>query len=360
MPIEIESPEQMGYENVRYNLTESSVSDQLLGNLNLDLSKTLLCYGDHAGMPALREVLAKPYNLGIKEILVTQGAASALFIVATGLLSKGDHMLVMHPNYATNIETPKAIGCEVEKIELKFALNFRPDLEAIKKQIKPHTKLISITTPHNPTGMTLTEEELLFFIELAETNNCYLLVDETYRELAFQKPTTLAACLSPKVISVSSLSKAYGLPGIRTGWIITINKQLQELFLAAKEQIFVTNSVLDETVALKFLENGEVWLKESRQRNIKHFELVKAFIAKEKRLNWVEPQGGVVCFPRIEPMISLELFYNTLNHMYYTYVGPGHWFDVNKEFFRIGYGWPATSDLKAGLQNIKAALDACG
>lgn len=360
MPIEIESPEQMGYDNVRYNLTESSVSDQLLGDLNFDLSKTLLCYGDHSGLPALREAIAKPYNLGIKEILITQGAASALFIVASSLLEKGDHVLVMHPNYATNIETPKAIGCEVEKIELKFATKFRPDLEAIKKQIRPNTKLISITTPHNPTGMALTEEELLFFVELAESNNCYLLVDETYRELAFQKPTTLAACLSPKVISVSSLSKSYGLPGIRIGWIITINKQLQELFLAAKEQIFVTNSVLDETVASLFLEKSESLLAGIQKKNKKHFELVKAFIEKEKRLNWVEPQGGVVCFPRIEPMISLELFYQTLNHMYYTYVGPGHWFDVNKEFFRIGYGWPATDDLKVGLQNIKAALDACG
>ncbi|HLP12333.1 MAG TPA: aminotransferase class I/II-fold pyridoxal phosphate-dependent enzyme [Flavobacteriales bacterium] len=360
MPIEIESPEQMGYDNVRYNLTESSVSDQLLGDLNFDLSKTLLCYGDHSGLPALREAIAKPYNLGIKEILITQGAASALFIVASSLLEKGDHVLVMHPNYATNIETPKAIGCEVEKIELKFATKFRPDLDAIKKQIRPNTKLISITTPHNPTGMALTEEELLFFVELAESNNCYLLVDETYRELAFQKPTTLAACLSPKVISVSSLSKSYGLPGIRIGWIITINKQLQELFLAAKEQIFVTNSVLDETVASLFLEKSESLLAGIQKKNKKHFELVKAFIEKEKRLNWVEPQGGVVCFPRIEPMISLELFYQTLNHMYYTYVGPGHWFDVNKEFFRIGYGWPTTDDLKVGLQNIKAALDACG
>jgi len=77
----------------------------------------------------------------------------------------------------------------------------------------------------------------------------------------------------------------------------------------------------------------------------------------EKRLEWVEPQGGVVCYPRIVPLISLETFYQSLNHMYFTFVGPGHWFNMNKEFFRIGYGWPSTEDLKMGLQNISLVLN---
>jgi aspartate/methionine/tyrosine aminotransferase len=360
MPIEIESPEQMGYDNVRYNLTESSVSDQVLQTLDISISNLKLAYSDHCGIPELRNIIAQPHKLTAEDILITQGAASALFIVATSLLSKDDHILVMHPNYATNIETPKAIGCEIDFIKLKFENKFKPDFESIKSQIKSNTKLISITTPHNPTGMTLTEEELMQFVELAEQHNCYLLVDETYRELVFNKPTTLAACLSSKVISVSSLSKAYGLPGLRMGWLITKNQKLQELFLAAKEQIFLTNSVLDETIAFKFLQKQESFLPHIQERNKQHFDIVKKFMKTEKRLEWIEPTGGVVCYPRIVPMVSVELFYQTLNNMYFTYVGPGHWFDMNKEFFRIGYAWPTTADLKAGLSNISQALNVIG
>lgn len=358
MPIEIESPEQRGYGNVRYNLTESSVSDQVLGELQMDLSKTLLCYGDHQGILPLRQMLSAPYSLKANDILITAGAASALFIVSTSLLSAKDHLLVMRPNYATNIETPRAIGCEIDFIELEFENGFRPDIEKIRSQVKPNTRFISITTPHNPTGMCITENELMQLVKLAEEKNIFLVVDETYRELAFGQKLPLAATLSDHAISISSLSKAHGLPGLRMGWITCKNQKVQELFLAAKEQIFVCNSVLDETAAFKFLEQSGPYLEKTSHRNQQHFEIVKAFIQNEKRLEWIEPQGGVVCFPRIKDVnADTEKFYQTLNLQYETFVGPGHWFEMDKRYFRIGYGWPTTEDLKTGLENISKALD---
>lgn len=358
MPIEIESPEQMGYGNVRYNLTESSVSDQLLGNLQLDISKTLLAYGHHQGDEGLRSLIAQPHGLGANDVLMTAGAAAALFIVSSSLLTSGDHIMVMKPNYATNIETPRAIGCDIGLIELDFNRGFKPDMEQVKKQLKPHTRFISITTPHNPTGMCLTENELMQFIQLAEEKNIWLVVDETYRGLGFGPVLPLAASLSNKVIGISSLSKAYGLPGLRTGWITCRNTRLQELFLAAKEQIFVCGSVLDETVALQFLQQSGPVLVKIQEKNRKNFELVKTFMQNENRLEWVEPVGGVVCFPRIKnEKADTEKFYRVLNEQYQTFVGPGHWFDMDKRYFRIGYGWPTTEDLKTGLKNIGKSLD---
>lgn len=359
MPIEIESPEQMGYGNVRYNLTESSVSDRFLGNINLSLSETLLCYGDHKGIPGLRELLASTCGLSEKDVLVTAGAAAALFIVSSSLLQTGDHLLAMFPNYATNIETPRAMGCSTGFIQLDFENGFRPDFEQIGRMITPNTRLISITTPHNPTGMCLTESELMQFIQLAEKNNLWLLVDETYRELSFGPKTPLAATLSEKAISISSVSKAYGLPGLRIGWIICRNPALQELFLAAKEQMYVCNSVLDETAAFEFLKSGDVILQETRKKNEAHFTMVRSFMENENRLEWVVPQGGVVCFPRLKSVDSdAEKFHRVLNGTFKTYVGPGHWFEMDKRYFRIGYGWPTTADLKTGLENISRSLDA--
>ena len=113
MPIEVESPEQLGYDTIAYNLSESSVADRRLSDLGLDLDidEVLLCYGDHLGDPVLREaVAAGGEGVRADDVLVTPGAAGALFGAATALLEPGDHLVVVRTNYATNLETPRAIG----------------------------------------------------------------------------------------------------------------------------------------------------------------------------------------------------------------------------------------------------------
>ncbi len=360
MPIEIESPEQLGYDTIECNLAESSIHDALFKDLQLNLNELILCYGHHLGKPELREFIASEYtDISAEDILITAGAAAALFIAATSLLSSKDHLIVVRPNYATNIETPRAIGCEIDFIDLNFETDFQLNVPLIQSLIKPNTKCISITTPHNPTGTVISEQTLLELIEAAELNNCFLLVDETYRDLTAGIKLPLAASLSPNVISVSSVSKAFGLPGIRIGWLITQNKKLQELFLAAKEQIFLCNSIVDEEIAYQFLQKKKSFLPAVHQKVKTNFELVKIWMDQNPNLEWVEPQGGVICFPRIkkEIIVNTELFYSTLYNNYKTLVGPGHWFEMDKRFMRIGYGWPDKESLNKGLFNISAALN---
>jgi aspartate/methionine/tyrosine aminotransferase len=360
MPIEIESPEQMGYSSIECNLTESSFKDMTFGEFDLDLKDLVLCYGDHLGLSPLRKMIAEEYGLKAQDCLLSVGAASALFIISTSLLNEGDHLIVVKPNYGTNIETPKAMGIEMDFLNISFEKGFKLSIDEIRKKIKPSTKLISLTQPHNPTGVMLSESEIREVVKICEEKKIYFLLDETYREMTFKGMTPLAATLSPFCISVSSLSKTYGLPGIRLGWILTKNPKLQELFLAAKEQIFICHSLLDETVALHFYEKMRTKRLEQNLKKIKeHFLIVKNWIENEKRMEWVEPSGGVVCFPRfkIEAGIDTEKFYQILNQEYKTYVGPGHWFEMPKEFMRIGYGWPTTSELVKGLKNISLALD---
>lgn len=359
MPIEIESPEQLGYETIECNLAESSVHDIIFKDLDLNLNELILGYGHHLGKPELRELIAKEHEtISSEDILITTGAASALFIVATSLLNEKDHLIVIRPNYATNIETPRAIGCEIDFIDLKFENDFEINIDQIRSLIKPNTKYISITNPHNPTGTTISKDKLSQLIKLVEINNCFLLVDETYRDLTFNDQLPLAASLSENVISVSSVSKAYGLPGIRIGWLITKNKKLQELFLAAKEQIFLCNSGIDEEVAFQFLMNRQKHFPTIKQKLEHNFKILKEWMKNEDMLEWVEPKAGVVCFPRIKNEISIDIesFYNTLYTKYKTLVGPGHWFEMDKRYMRIGYGWPSTDSLTKGLKNISKAL----
>jgi len=358
MPIEVESPEEIGYSSIRYNLSESSVTDQRLSDLGVVLPDVPLVYNEHRGNERLRSLIVDGVTgLSAADVLITEGAAGALFIISTALLAAKDHLVVVRPNYATNIETPRAIGCDISFLDLSFDQNFKLDIAALRALVRPETKVISITCPHNPTGVMLSEAELKQVVDLAKDNGSYLVVDETYRDLSMDTTLPLAASLGSHVISVSSLSKAYGVPGIRLGWVITSNPKLQETFLAAKEQITICGAVLHEAIGEHILLNRtailEPRLKEMRRRR----RVVEDWMQSEDLLEWVRPSGGVVCFPRMVEMPpgETDAFYKRLMDDG-TYVGPGHWFEMPDTYFRLGYGWPSASELEHGLQGISQAL----
>ncbi|OWJ66662.1 pyridoxal phosphate-dependent aminotransferase [Inquilinus limosus] len=359
MPIEVESPEEYGYGLIRFNLSESSVADRSLSQLGLQIPDLTLLYGSHRGSEALRALIAaQGEGLQPDDVLITGGAAGALFIVATALLGRDNHLVVVRPNYATNLETPRAIGCAITTVDLRFEDGFRIDPEAVAAAVTPRTKLISVTAPHNPTGTMASAAELRALADLAARTGCPLLVDETYRDLSLDVPLPLAATLGPRVIGVSSLSKAYGVPGIRIGWIVTRDPALQELFLAAKEQISICGSVVDEWIAERILENRSAILDPILAEMRRRRALVAGWIAGEELLDWVAPSGGVVCFPRMraEPPGGTDAFYRRLLDVHGCYVGPGHWFEMPDTCFRLGYGWPTAAELDSGLAAISAAL----
>jgi aspartate/methionine/tyrosine aminotransferase len=359
MPIELESPEQLGYETIRNNLSESSVADRRLGDLNVRLDDILLCYGDHRGVPDLRRLIAETgTGLSADDVLVTTGAAGALFIIASSMLNAGDHIVVVRPNYATNIETPRAIGCEITFLDLSFENGFRLDIAKIEAAIRPSTKYLSITYPHNPSGVMISASELQALVELVERKDIRLLFDETYREMTFGPMLSIAASLSDRVISVSSLSKTYGIPGIRIGWLITRDAALMETFLAAREQIGISGSMVDEYIAYVALSRRDEWLTFNNARIASAFAIVRDWIATEPLVEWVEPSGGCVCFPRIVPSVQVDLdaFHQCLYQQHGTYVGRGSWFEMDDRHFRVGYAWPTEGELRAGLTAISAAI----
>ena len=359
MPIEIESPEQLGYERIRINLTESSMPDVPLADLGADLSRLVLLYGDHVGHPGLRELIAADVpGASPDDVLLAAGAATALFIVATSLLDRGDHLVVARPNYGTNIETPRAIGCDIDFLDLTFEQRFAVDPDRVAALMTPRTRLVSLTCPHNPSGQVMREPTLRALVALVEERGCRLLVDETYRDMAIGTPLPVAASLSPLVISVASLSKTYGMPGLRTGWIVCRDGALMETFLAAKEQISLTGSVVDEALAFEAYRQRPQRRARALERTASSLGIVRDWIAGQDMFEWVEPQGGVVAFPRIRPDLEVDVdeFYRILNERYGTFVGPGHWFEQSRRHFRLGYGWPTGDQLREGLANLEAAV----
>ena len=363
-PIEIESPEELGYDAITNNLAESSFRDRSLADyeIDTDVGDLLLQYGDHRGVPRLREQIAgdAPGSVGVDDVLVTAGAAPALFIVATALLEAGDHLLIEEPNYATNLETPRTLGAEVEPLPLRFEDSWQLDLDLVESRLRPETKLISVTYPHNPTGAMVGRAELERLVAIVEAHpQARLLVDETYRELAFGEPLPVAAGLSERAISISSMSKTYGLPGLRIGWLISRDPELTTPLLAAKEQILICGSPINEEMAARVLEARDRVLPPIKATIAEHLDIVREWMRGQSTFEWVEPQAGVVGMPRlIDPdRVDLDRFYDDLLRQHGTYVGPGHWFDQPRSCFRLGFGWPETEELRRGLDGLSAAAD---
>ncbi len=370
MPIEIESPEQLGYDTITNNLSESSVSDRRLADLGIDLGsdgrlaldELLLCYGDHLGDRLLREAIAEQgEELSADDVIVTPGAAAALFATATSLLEPGDHTVVVRTNYATNLETPRAIGAELDIVDLAYDDAWQLDPVRVASLVRPGvTRLISVTCPHNPTGTVFDLERLRALVETTERSGAVLLVDETYRDLTHGSPLPMAATLSSRAISVSSMSKAYGVPGLRVGWAVCRDPHLAEMLLAAKEQMVICGATLDEAIAGRVLADRARILPPILDDVRSRLGIVRDWMRDQEIFEWVEPSGGVVGLVRFAPDVAVDTdrFYDVLLKEHGTYVGPGHWFEVEDRHFRLGFGWPSESELRAGLDACSAAAAA--
>ncbi len=345
---------------VRFDVGESAVKFLKVRDLGLDLSEIDLRYGHHLGRPDLREQIAKEYDgLSRDHVLVTSGGAEAIFAITAALVRPGDHVIVEHPNYPSTYEVARGLGCEVTLFPLAMEHRFRPDLDRLERLVTSRTRLLIFTHPNNPTGSMIEPTDLERLVRFAESRRIHLLFDETYRHLAFGTALPAAASLSPWAISVTSMSKCYGLPGIRIGWLATRSQEILDGVLAVREQVTITNTALGEAIATAVLGRRTEFLERARAHVCANFELVTAWMATQRAyLEWVKPEGGVVSLPRIvadDLARDPEALYRSLAEDHEVFVVPGRCFEVDNRFFRLGFG-ATKEELSAGLDRVAAAL----
>lgn len=341
------------YEAV-YNIGESGVKAFTIKSLGIDLSNVCLRYGFHKGKPELRKLIAEDYGVDYNRVVVTTGASEAIFTVMASVTRHGDHVVIEHPNYPSLYEVPYGLGCRVEYLRLRYEDGFKPNLGELEDLIKPETKLVALTHPNNPTGSMISKRELEKLIELVERKGVYLLFDETYRELSLNGKLPPAATLSDRVISVSTMSKAYGLPGIRIGWVVA-SKEIIDSVCAVREQLTICNSIIGEEIALSVLKRKEEILREVLSRVKENIRFLKDWMSKQDDLDWIPPEGGVVCFPRLKINASSMEFCKRLIEEYKTFTVPGECFEF-KGHFRIGFGGDS-AELRSGLENVGKVIN---
>jgi aspartate/methionine/tyrosine aminotransferase len=305
------------------------------------------------GWEPLVERIASRYGVRADQVATATGTSGANFLVCAALLRPGDDVLVERPAYDPLLAVPALLGANVVRFERRFEEGFRLDLDRVAAALTPRTRLIIVTNPHNPTGVVSGEDELRALGGLAGRHGCYVLADEVYLD-ALPGPARLsAATLSPCIVTTSSLTKAYGLSGLRCGWALA-DKLLCGEIRRARDLVDGTGSVLAErTAAIAFDRLPELAAR-ARAILAPNSERFGAFMASQPALEWAVPAGGTVAFPRLRAMVSADAFADVLLRDFDTAVVPGRFFEAPAHF-RVALGIPGDV-LDRGLGAIARAL----
>lgn len=348
-----------------YNLAESCVLPPRLQDLPTpgqqpDDFARCLGYGDPNGSWALRAAVAALYvGARPEDVLITAGGTEANFLALSALCGPNDRVVIAAPTYQPLHEVPRAQGARVDVWPLRPEDGWRPDLDELRHLLRQPAQLVIINFPNNPTGATVDLEFLHATADLCHQNGALLYADEVFRGLPLGsqigQPSVWDVAPGTCVL-VGSLSKTYGLPGLRVGWLIA-PEHVRASARRIRDYTSICSSVLSEAMAVQVLGAGETLLLAQRahaQRNLEH---VAAFLANEDgRLRWQPPREGTIGFVRYSAQLPSRCFARRLAEQWQTLVVPGACFG-QEPYFRLGFGGETTALLR-GLHRLQAFVAA--
>jgi aspartate/methionine/tyrosine aminotransferase len=337
---------QSTWENiVRYNLSESGVHPVAISELIPDarereeLIGIELGYSQSNGTSELRRAIAAMYPGATQEnVIATTGTAEANFLVAWMLIEPGDEVIMMLPNYMQLWGLVRAFGAEIKPLPLIEELQWAPDLDALERAVSPRTKLIAVCNPNNPTGAILTEQEMERIVVAARRAGAWLLADEVYRGAELQRDVTPSFWGKyEKVIITSGLSKAYGLPGLRIGWIAS-TPELVATAWSYHDYTTIGSGPTSDLLARVALtpENRGRLLDRTRSILNTNYPILRDW-AEANEFSFVPPQAGAIAYLRYHLDIGSAEFVERLRQERSVLIVPGEHFLMGK-YLRIGFG----------------------
>ena len=314
-------------------------------------------YTESPGAPALREVISGIYK-GIKpdDVLVTAATEEGIFVLYHALLSPADHVIVETPCYESALEVARSTGAQVSEWPRRYEDGWAHDLAALKKLIQPNTRIIYINTPHNPTGLLISASTFQQVMKLAASRGIIVFCDEVYRELEHDPASRLpAACeLYDRAVSLGSMSKTYGLPGLRLGWLVSKDAEILHRCLEFKYYTTICSSAPSEFLAALALRHREVLVKRNREIVLRNLPLLDAFLRQRSNLfEWVKPNASPIGFVRYKPASNVFAFCENLVRDAGVLLLPGSVYD-QPHHIRFGYG---RKNMPEALAQLGAYLD---
>ncbi|WP_133786460.1 pyridoxal phosphate-dependent aminotransferase [Kribbella sp. VKM Ac-2571] len=347
-------------EQPRHELGESYGPDLRLADLlTPELGDLELGYGTAAGDVRLRTAIADRHGVRPEDVVVTVGGMHGIFLLA--YLLEGE-VVTTAPQFPMTRNAFETVGAAVRVVPLTFDEGYRLTADAVRAELTSETKLVSLATPQNPSGVAVPLETLREIVE-AMSEICpdaYLMVDETYRSAAYGDDPIMdtALRLGPKVVSVASLSKCHGAAGLRIGWVISTDSGLVEQLTTAKFSTVVSASTVTEALAIRVFEQEDEILAVRRPWLEQNLLITQDWVnANNELVEWVRPDAGALCVIRLKSSVDLERFRRTAAEAGVR-LAEGDWFGDEPRVFRLGFGFLPAGELKAALDALAEAVHA--
>ena len=314
-------------------------------------------YTESAGAPELREVISGMYR-GIKphDVLVMGATEEGIFVLYHALLSPDDHVIVETPCYESALEVARSTGAEISEWRRRFEDGWAHDLAALEKLLRPNTKIIYINTPHNPTGLLMQRGVFEKLIALASSGGIIVFCDEVYRELEHDPASRLpAACeVYDRAVSLGSMSKTYGLPGLRLGWLASKDTDILQRCLELKYYTSICSSAPSEFLSALALRHRDLLIRRNREIVLRNLPHLDAFLHQRSNLfEWAKPNASPIGFVRYKLDRDVFSFCEEVIQKAGVLLLPGTVYD-EPGHIRFGYG---RKNMPEALAHFSAYLD---
>lgn len=339
---------------VRFNLVRSGIIPVTHAELDPP-PEALEFYGLNSyGYEPLLQRIADRYRIAPEQVVTVSGGTSlANYLVCTELIRPGDDVLLEDPVYEPLLALPAYLGAVVRRFPRRFTERYNVDGDSLAASIQSNTRLIILTNLHNPTGVRLSLPALQTVGAMADRVGARVLVDEAYLDLLYETPPNSAIALGGPFVVTSSLTKAYGLDGLRAGWVLCDASMASRLRRLQDFMGGVGVNIAERLAALAFDRMHDL-IARSRRIVAPNRARVEAFMKDHPRLTWVPPDAGMIAFPRLRRPEAQGLYEHLLKH-YDTLICPGHFFEAGDHHFRLSFGMPGDV-LEKGLENLGRAL----
>lgn len=316
-----------------------------------------LGYSTPQGAPLLRAEIANQYaNLPADGVMLFSGACEAIFCAMQALLTPSDHAVVITPCYQS-LKSVAASICPVTEVPLRFEDNWQLDVSSIEAAMRPDTHMIIVNFPNNPTGAIPDLQTFQALVELARRHNAYLFSDEVYQLMELDPADRLPAAVDcyEKGLSVGSLSKVYGLPGLRVGWLATRDTSVISKLLSFRHYATICENTPGETLALMALRARNAIVANHMAQLRTQFQQFQVWMtAHADTFEWVPPKAGCLAFPRLRQG-SADRFAMELLTQEKVLLLPGSLYETPGEFLRFGFG---NQNLPESLHRLERFLAA--
>ena len=345
-----------GVHDLPLNISYSNVKGFTLGEFHRALPGNLdLNWTDERGPPELRRLIARRHRVPVERILVTSGATEANFLANAALVRPKDRVVVDSPIYSPLRDCATGLGGRVTSVDRDCASGWPLDLDRIRKAAGRQTKLLVFANLNNPTSSPMGRLEIQELADIAEDCDGYVVVDETFRELAFDRTPPSVAEFGPRMIALSTVTKLGGLGALRVGWIAA-HPRVLERCKAVKDYTTICGSSVSQELAMWALRRWDFFRRRAKRILDRNRKLAAEALDRMPSLHGEVPGSGTVMFPHSD--VNVTRLTQHLVRKHKTVIAEGRFFGL-RDHFRLGLGGDP-DELRRGLRNVQRALRELG